>query len=559
MKSPLYDDNLLRLLPLGGLGEIGMNMLALETQGKIVVIDCGLMFPEAHMLGIDLVLPDVSALLERRDDICAMILTHGHEDHIGALPFLYEQLGRPPLYATAFTLALVHKKLAEFGLDVHARATVIEPRQPFVAGPFTVEPFRVAHSVPDGVGLALRCAAGLVVHSGDFKLDPTPLDGEATDVARLAQLGEEGVLLLLADSTNAEQPGYTASERCVGPRLQQVMAAAEQMVFVATFSSNIHRIQQAVAAARNCGRKILFYGRSIVANTAVARLCSMLHVADEDLITLKQLPHYRRNEVTVITTGSQGETRSALTRIAAGEHPHFTIEPDDCVILSSRFIPGNEKAINAVINQLYRAGADVHYQHSAGVHVSGHASREELLQLLHLVKPRYFVPIHGEYRQLAQHARLARSSGISVAASPIVENGQPVLISATAITVQEAVESGRVLVDGKGVGDVGTMELRDRHRLARHGTVLAILAVNRNSGAVIHGPELVSRGCIAADDEEDYLNGAAAAVNELLAQQSLSPSTDWDAVRVEIRLTISRFFKKNLQRRPLVLPIIIQL
>ncbi|MEA3466028.1 MAG: ribonuclease J [Thermodesulfobacteriota bacterium] len=556
-----FTDNpdIVRVLALGGLGEIGMNMMALETAGKILLIDCGLMFPEAHMLGIDLVLPDISCLADRIDDICALVLTHGHEDHIGALPFLYRQLGSPPIFATRFSLGLLRKKLEEFDLNLNQHMHQIEPRQPFTVGPFTIEPFRVAHSVPDGVGLAIRSAAGLVIHSGDFKLDPTPLDGQRTDLARLAQFGDEGVLLLLADSTNVESDGYTGSEREVGPRFVQLMNETSGMVFVATFSSNIHRIQQAVDAARVCGRRIVLHGRSMLTNTSVARLHDQLTISDDELIDIKQLNDYPRHEIAVITTGSQGEPRSALTRISADEHPHFSIKENDCVILSSRFIPGNEKAITSVINQLYRRGATVHYQRSCGVHVSGHASREELKQLLSLVKPQCFIPIHGEYRHLAQHARLACDLGVKDESSLIVENGQPVLVSRHGVKRLEAVDNGRILVDGKGIGDVGTMELRDRHRLARHGTVLAVLAINRNKGTVLHGPELISRGCIPEIDSSRWLGEAAHQVELMLTEHQLSPQSDWDDLRVEIRQTLSRFFKKRLQRRPLILPIIIQL
>ena len=556
-----FSDNpdLLRVLALGGLGEIGMNMMAMETSGKILLIDCGLMFPEAHMLGIDLVLPDISCLADRIDDICALVLTHGHEDHIGALPFLYHQLGSPPIFATRFTIGLLKKKLEEFDLNLNQRIHQIEPRQPFKVGPFTIEPFRVAHSVPDGVGLAIRSAAGLVIHSGDFKLDPTPLDNQLTDLARLAQFGDEGVLLLLADSTNVESNGYTGSEREVGSRLVQLMNETCGMVFIATFSSNIHRIQQAVDAARACGRKIILHGRSMLTNASVARLHDQLTIAEDELIDVKQLNDYPRSAITVITTGSQGEPRSALTRIAAAEHPHFSITENDSVILSSRFIPGNEKAITSVINQLYRLGATVHYQRSCGVHVSGHASREELKQLLSLVKPQCFIPIHGEYRHLAQHARLACDLGVKEDNSLVVENGQPVLVSRHGIKRLDPIDSGRILVDGKGIGDVGTMELRDRHRLASHGTVLAVLAISRSKGTVLYGPELVSRGCVPEIDSTRWLSEAAQQITLMLTEHHLSPLTDWDDLRVEIRQTISRFFKRKLQRRPLVLPIIIQL
>ncbi|MCD6527886.1 MAG: ribonuclease J [Desulfuromonas sp.] len=555
----LHNPDHIKILPLGGLGEIGLNMMAIDYCGKIVVIDCGLMFPEAHMLGIDLVLPDISTLTERVNDICAMVLTHGHEDHIGALPFLYRQLGSPPIYASRFTLGLLRKKLEEFDMNLNQQCHQIEPRQPFGVGPFTIEPFRVTHSVPDGLGLAIRTAAGLIVHSGDFKLDATPIDGQSTDLARLAQYGEEGVLLLLSDSTNVESDGYSGSERQVGPRFCQLMRDAGGMVFIASFSSNIHRIQQAVDAAIACGRKILLHGRSMVSNCAVARVLDQLQIPEHELIDVKQLGDYPRQQIAVITTGSQGEPRSTLARIAANDHPQFAIETDDCVILSSRFIPGNEKAITKVINQLYRQGAEVHYQRSSGVHVSGHACREELKQLLALVRPQCFIPIHGEYRHLCQHARLASETGVAADNCLVLENGQPALVSFHGIKRLETVDSGRILVDGKGVGDLGAPELRDRHRLARHGTVLAVLTVSRSKGTLLHGPELISRGCIPEMDREQLLAEAAQQVDMMLAEHHLSSLTDWDNLRIEVRQTLSRFFKKRLQRRPLVLPIIIQL
>lgn len=551
--------DLLRMIAFGGLGEIGMNMMAIESQGKILLIDCGLMFPEAHMLGIDLVLPDITALADRTADICALVLTHGHEDHIGALPYLHQQLGSPLIFASRFTLGLLKKKLEEFDLNLNKHLHQIEARVPFSVGPFTIEPFRVAHSVPDGFGLAIRTPAGLVIHSGDFKLDTTPLDGERTDLARLGQLGDEGVLLLMADSTNVESCGYSGSECLVGPRFVELMQQSRGMVFVATFSSNIHRIQQAVDAARASGRKIILHGRSILNNAAVARQFDQLTIAEHEMIDITQLDHYPRHKIAVITTGSQGEPRSALSRIAADDHPDFSITCDDCVILSSRFIPGNEKAITAVINQLYRRGATVHHQRTSGVHVSGHACREELKQLLALIRPKNFIPIHGEYRHLAQHAQLAQQQGVDNNHTAIVENGQPVLISRHGIKRLETVASGRIFVDGKGVGDVGEIELRDRHRLARHGTVLAVLAINRSSGAILHGPELISRGCVPEFDQPNHLHAATHKVEQMLAEHHLCSTTDWDDLRTEIRQTISRFFKRSLQRRPLVLPVIIQL
>ena len=389
----------LRLVALGGLGEIGMNMLAVEYAGKILLIDCGLMFPEAYMLGIDLVLPDISSLEDRCDDIVALFLTHGHEDHIGAIPFLWQQLGEPEIYGTGLTLGLLRNKLKEFGLDNKAPLIEVQPRQKVDLFPFEVEPFRAAHSIVDGVGLAIRTPLGLVVHTGDFKIDQTPVDGENTDLARLAEFGEEGVLLLLADSTNVENEGYTLSERTVKKALEEIIPHAAKRVVVATFSSNIHRIQQIAEVAADSGRKLLINGRSMVSNIDIARKLGYLKIADEQFIDLREMRSLPPGEVLIITTGSQGEPLSALMRIALGDHKQIELEKGDTVILSSKFIPGNEKAISDLINNLYRRGAEVFYEKTSEIHVSGHASREELKLVHNLTKPTYFVPIHGEYRQ----------------------------------------------------------------------------------------------------------------------------------------------------------------
>ncbi len=408
--AALHPDSL-RLLPLGGLGEIGLNMMALECRGDILLIDCGLMFPEAYMLGIDLVIPDISALAGRTADIRGLVLTHGHEDHIGAIPYLLPKLGFPPIFGTGLTLGLLQGKLEEHGLDSAARLERVYPRQQIDLGSFRVEFFRAAHSIVDGVGMAIRTPAGLVVHTGDFKLDQTPVDNQPTDLAALAGYGQEGVLLLLADSTNVEKEGYTLSERVVGEAFAEILPRCTGQVLIATFSSNIHRIQQAVDAAVACGRKILVNGRSMVANIAIARQLGYLYIPDDALIDLRTLRDLPREKVVILTTGSQGEPLSALSRIAMDDHKQVQVQAGDSVILSSKFIPGNEKAITDMINHLYRRGAEVFYESTSEVHVSGHAAREELKLVLSLVRPRYFVPVHGEYRHLVRHAQLAQNNG----------------------------------------------------------------------------------------------------------------------------------------------------
>lgn len=550
----------IRVVALGGLGEIGMNMLAVEYAGKILLIDCGLMFPEAYMMGIDLVLPDISSLEGRGDDIVALFLTHGHEDHIGAIPFLWQQLGEPEIYGTGLTLGLLRNKLKEFELDNKAQMIEVQPRQRVDLFPFEVEPFRTAHSIVDGVGLAVRTPAGLIVHTGDFKLDQTPVDGQNTDLARLAEFGEEGVLLLLADSTNVENEGYTLSERTVKKAFEEIVPNCQKRVVVATFSSNIHRIQQIADVAAACDRKLLINGRSMVSNIDIARKLGYLSIAEEQFIDLRDMRSLPPEKVLIVTTGSQGEPLSSLMRIALGDHKQIELEPGDTVILSSKFIPGNEKAISDLINNLYRRGAEVFYEKTSEIHVSGHASREELKLVHNLLKPRYFVPVHGEYRHLVKHAQLAVEMGVAEENAIILDNGQPLTIGPAGATLDEPVETGRVFVDGKGVGDVGTMQLRDRRHLANHGLVILMLAINQSTGAIVHGPELFTKGFVEENDEnESLLEEAKQAVCDLLSEHSLDAVSDWEELRVEVRKALRRCFNKKIARRPLILPVILEL
>ncbi len=551
----------IHILPFGGLGEIGMNMLGIEFEGKILLIDCGLMFPESYMFGIDLVLPDITFLEQRRADIVGLVLTHGHEDHIGALPFLWESLGEPAIYATRLTLGLLNNKLKEFELDHRVELIEIEPRKAFQLSPFEVEPYRAAHSIVDGVGLAIRSAAGTIIHTGDFKIDQTPVDGENTDLGRLAELGEEGVLLLLADSTNVENTGYTLSERSVGKVLDEMIPKCPQRVIVATFSSNIHRIQQIADAAKLAGRKILVNGRSMVNNVDIARQLGYLTIAEEQFTDLQEMRNLPPEQVLIITTGSQGEPLSALMRIALGDHKKIEIEPGDTVILSSKFIPGNEKAISDLINNLYRRGAEVYYEKTSEIHVSGHASREELKLIHSLVKPQYFVPVHGEYRHLVKHRQLAIEMGLAAENTLILENGQRLTVTPEKLAITGDFETGRVLVDGKGIGDVGIMELRDRRHLANHGLVILMLAINQSTGEIVQGPEIFTKGFVPEEGEESeaLIADAKQAVYDLLQEHSLDMISDWEELRVEVRKTLRRCFNKRIARRPLILPVILQL
>ncbi|SHJ30549.1 ribonuclease J [Malonomonas rubra DSM 5091] len=551
----------LSLYTLGGLGEIGMNMMAIEYAGKILLVDCGLMFPEAYMMGIDLVLPDISSLEGRQDDIIALVLTHGHEDHIGAIPFLWRDLGEPAIYATGLTLGLLRSKLKEFELDSKVPMIEIQTRQKVDLFPFEIEPFRAAHSIVDGVGLAIRTPIGLIVHTGDFKIDQTPVDGQNTDLARLAEFGEEGVLLLLADSTNVENDGYTLSERTVKKALEEIIPQSVKRVVVATFSSNIHRIQQIADVAASNNRKLLINGRSMVANIDIARKLGYLKIAEEQFIDLRDMRSLPPEEVLIITTGSQGEPLSALMRIALGDHKQIELERGDTVILSSKFIPGNEKAISDLINNLYRRGAEVFYEKTSEIHVSGHASREELKLVHNLTRPKYFMPVHGEYRHLVKHAQLAQEMGIDAENCFVVDNGYPLLITAEGAELGEKCETGRVFVDGKGVGDVGAMQLRDRRHLANHGLVILMLAINQSTGKIVQGPELFSKGFIEEESEENnaLLDEAKQAVCDLLDEHSLDAVSDWEELRVEVRKALRRCFNKKVARRPLILPVILQL
>lgn len=551
----------LRLMPFGGFGEIGMNMLAIESEGKILIIDCGLMFPEAYMFGIDLVLPDISLLEERRDDIVGLVLTHGHEDHIGAVPFLWQRLGQPTIYATRLTLGLLRNKLKEFELDHLAKLEAIKARCKFAIPAFNIEPFSVSHSIVDGVGLAIKTSHGTLIHTGDFKIDPTPVDGQRTDLSRLAELGEEGVLLLLADSTNVENEGYTLSEKSVGKTLEELIPKCPRRVVVATFSSNIQRIQQIADAAHLAGRKLVINGRSMVNNVAVARELGYLRIDDEQIIDLGLMRELPPEDVLIITTGSQGEPLSALMRIALGDHKQIEVTEGDTVILSSKFIPGNEKAISGLINHLYRRGAEVIYEKTSEIHVSGHASREELKLVHSLVKPQYFVPLHGEYRHLVKHRQLALEMGLAAANSTILENGQSLLVGPDTFERGEDFDSGRVFVDGKGIGDVGTMELRDRRHLANHGLVIVMMAINQSTGEIVQGPEIFTKGFVPEEheDSDQLLDGARQAVCDMLNDYTVELLGDWEELRVEVRKVLRRHFNKTIARRPLILPLILQL
>jgi ribonuclease J len=544
----------LRVIPLGGLGEIGLNLLVLEHGDTAIAVDCGVMFPDEQMPGIDVAIPDVTYLRSLGDRFRAIFLTHGHEDHIGALPYVLGE-HRVPVWGTPLTLGFVRERLREHGIPATLATYGSEPCR---VGPFSVEPFAMTHSIPDSVGLAIRTPVGTIVHTGDFKLDQTPLDGRVPDIGRLAELGAEGVLLLFSDSTNVEHAGITPSERSVGPELEAIFRQATGRVLVTTFSSHIHRMQQVVNIALRHGRKVALVGRSLVSHVGVARDLGLLDVPEQalvDLATARDLPPER---VALITAGSQAEATSALVRIAMDDHKLVRLAPGDVVVLSSRIIPGNERAISGLVNHLYRRGALVYYDRVARVHVSGHASQEELKIVLNLVRPRHFVPVHGEYRHLVRHLRLATEVGIPAERCHLLEDGDVLEIDAGGARRADRVTAGRVFVDGKGIGEVEGVVLRDRRHLSQDGLVLAVLAIHQRSGEIVAGPDLVSRGVVGEEASPEVLEAARSAVMEALAAINPEARSDPAGVKEEVHRALRRYFKR-LDRRPVILPFVMEM
>jgi len=553
MASPPVD-----LIPLGGLGEIGLNTLLVSSGGRGLLVDCGLMFPEEEHLGVDVVIPDFAHLAECGDLLRGVVLTHGHEDHIGALPYFLDRFD-VPVYGTPLTLELVREKLREFDLEGRARLVPVRDGETIALGPFAVEAVPVAHSIPAGVGLAIDTPAGLVVHSGDFKLDPAPIDGRRTDLARFAALGDRGVLALLADSTNAEREGTTASESSVGPAFREIVAGAPGRVIVATFASHIHRIQQVVDVARETGRRVHLAGRSMVAVAGLASPVGALRLPASMLVDAGALRSLPPEQVLILTTGSQGEPLAALSRIAVNDHKQIAILPGDRVLISARVIPGHEKAISRTINHLFQRGAEVFHGREAGIHVSGHGSREELRSLIRAVRPRHLVPVHGEYRHLARHARLAGECGVPAERVFVAENGSRIRFADGAGAIAGRVTAGRVLVDGKAHGDIHDAVLKDRRRLAQDGIILVIIGVNRQTGEVVAGPDIVTRGVAFAGEEEGLLAEAREIVCAVLADTGAEVLTEWGEVQIKVRKALRRFVDKRLERRPLILPTVIEI
>ena len=547
-----------RIVFLGGVGEVGRNMICVELEGRTLVLDCGLSFPHTEMPGIDLVLPDFEYLRKDRSLIEAVVLTHGHEDHIGAVPYLLREFDRAiPIYGSAFTLALLEPKLDEHGVRDRADLHVITAGGSVSQGPFSMRFLQVTHSIPDGVAVALDTPLGTVLHSGDFKLDQTPLDGRPTDLQGFGKEASQGVHLFLSDSTNSEEPGVIPSERTLGPVLRDIVASSPRLVVVACFASHMHRVQQVMDAARDSHRVVAILGRSMHQSTRAARELGILEIPDEDLVPIEDLPKLDRSNVLVVCTGSQGEPLSALSLIAAREHKRIKLEPGDAVVLSSSLIPGNEPAIHRVVDGLYRTGAEVYHLPCDQVHVSGHAAAGELQSMLNLVEPRFFIPIHGERRHLSQHARLAREVGIPSERILVVEDGDSVEIGKEC-RLAGRVAAGMTFVDGLGIGDVGEVVLRDRRKLSDDGIVIVTVTVDARHGEVVAGPDIVNRGFVQDETSGEILEEARNRVMLSLEGTSADEVIDPSVLEQTIRKTLGQYFWEVTRRRPVIVPVIME-
>ncbi|MDL2318700.1 RNase J family beta-CASP ribonuclease [Eubacteriales bacterium OttesenSCG-928-A19] len=544
-----------RIIPLGGVDEIGKNMTVVEYGDDIIVVDVGLIFPQEDMLGIDLVIPDITYLIKNKERVRGYVITHGHEDHIGATPYVFAQVPAP-VYATRLTLALIENKLKEHkvhGIKMYEKAAGEKVK----LGPFEVEFIKVSHSISGACALAITTPAGTVLFTGDFKIDYTPIDGEGTDLSRIAELGSKGLLALLADSTNVERPGFTMTERNVGETFKGLFRDAKGRVIIASFASNISRVQMIVDAAMLYGRKVAIVGRSMVNVSKIALQLGELHIPEGRQIDIDDINRYDDDELVIITTGSQGEPMSGLMRMAFGEHRKVQIRPSDMVILSSSVIPGNEKFVSRLLNQLYRSGASVVYQSLADVHVSGHACQEELKIIHKLAKPQYFIPVHGEYRHLRQHAQLAVSMGVQEKNVIIPELGGIIELSQRSGAIVGQVPSGSVLVDGLGIGDVGNVVLRDRKHLSEDGLIIVVTAVDREEGVVVAGPDIISRGFVYMREAEDLMENVRGVVRRILGEYDQIEPADWNPIKNRIRDDLHKYIYDQIKRNPMILPIVV--
>jgi ribonuclease J len=546
-----------RVVFLGGLGEIGRNMMALEYDENIVVIDAGLMFPEEQMLGVDLVSPDVTYLVERKDKVLGFLLTHGHEDHVGALPYILPRVGAP-VYGSRLTLGFIKNKLREHRVIENADLREIKAGDLVELGPFKAEFIHVAHSIPDTTALAIETPVGMVVHSGDFKMDQTPVDMRPTDMARLSNVGDRGVLMLMSDSTNAERDGFTPSERTIGDAFQEIFGQCPGRIIVSTFASNIYRIQQALNTAARYKRKVAVIGRSMVNNLTIAQELGYIQMPGDILLKIQDINKEPDEKLVILSSGSQGEPLSALTRIAAQEHPQVKLKSGDTVILSATPIPGNEELVSRTINNCYKHGARVFYSARNRVHASGHASREELKLMLNLVRPRFFMPVHGEFRHLALHSEIAQDVGIPKERVIVTDDGNTIEIGDGAAHFGNKVPAGYVFVDGLGVGDVGSVVLRDRRVLSQDGIFIVIVTVDKTTGKVVSGPDLISRGFVHQQTSDALLESARQQVLTTVNGKAANGSVEWQVIKGSIRDSLSKFLYEQMRRRPMIIPIVVE-
>ena len=547
----------LKIIPLGGLLEIGKNITVFEYENDIILVDCGLAFPEDDMLGIDLVIPDLTYLEKNKEKIKGLVITHGHEDHIGSIPYLLKQIN-VPIYATKLTIGLIEHKLEEHKLLRSAKLNVVNSGQMVDFGTIQVEFIRTTHSIPDACSLAIHTPVGVIVHTGDFKIDYTPIDGEMMDFGRLAELGNKGVLALMSDSTNSERKGYTMSESTVGEVLDKLFINCTKRIVVATFSSNVHRVQQIVNSAVKYGRKVAICGRSMVNTIETARKFGYIKVPDNVFIDIDMIKSYPDDRLTIITTGSQGETMSALTRMASGEHKKVQITPNDLIIISANPIPGNENAVSKVIDDLMKIGAEVVYNALEDIHVSGHACQEEQKLMISLIKPKYFIPVHGEYRQLIAHSETAKKVGVEPENIFIMTNGRVLELNEYEAKLAGTVPVGRVMVDGLGVGDVGNIVLRDRQRLSQDGLIIIVLTMDSQTGTVVAGPDVLSRGFVYVRDSENLMEEIKKLLRSKIDEFEKKHITDWATIKSLLREELRDYIYKKTKRDPMILPIIME-
>lgn len=547
----------LRIIPLGGLGEIGKNITAIEYEDEIIVIDCGISFPDEDMYGIDLVIPDIKYLIDNKGKVKGLFLTHGHEDHIGAIPYILKQINMP-VYGTKLTIGLVESKLKEHDMLSETNLIPISPCESIKLNKLIIEFIRVTHSIAESCALAIHTPIGTVLHTGDFKIDYTPIDGKVMDLNRIAQLGQEGVLLLMADSTNVERSGHSLSEKIIGETLNRIISNAKGRVIVATFASNIHRMQQIADASMIYDRKIVFSGRSMENVSNVAMELGYLHIPEDSIVSIEDLNRYPSDKITIITTGSQGEPMAGLSRIAYGSHRHISIEQNDLFIISASPIPGNDKLVSRVINQLFRKGVEVIYEDLEEIHVSGHAYKEELKLIHTLVKPKYFMPVHGEYRHLKHHSDLALKLGMDKSNVFTLETGQVLEISRDKAVATEKVHTGVVFVDGIGVGDVGNIVLRDRRDLAKDGMVTIVFAIDKETYSIVSGPDIITRGFIYARESEDLINKIKDVAKEEIEICLDNNILEWQVLKSGVRKSVEHLLYHKTKRRPSVFPIIME-